>query len=504
MPKDYVQRILDARVYDVAQKSPLDRAKIMSRRLNNNVSLKREDQQEVFSFKLRGAYNAMVGLSDAQKQRGVIAASAGNHAQGVALAAKNLGIDAIIVMPETTPQIKVDAVLSHGAQVVLVGDSYDDASAHAAQLVAQRGMTYVHPYDDPAVIAGQGTIAVELAQQHLGPIDAIFIPVGGGGLAAGIAAYMKSKHPEVKIIAVEPADAACLKLAMEQQRPAALPEVGIFADGVAVKQIGTETFRVLQHTVDAVLTVSTDEMCAAIKDIFEDTRAIAEPAGALALAGLKNYVAQTGITGKNLIAIVSGANTNFDRLRYISERTEIGERREAVLSVTIPEHPGAFKEFCATIGSRMVTEFNYRYNDAREAHVFVGIQVAPDGKDTQTLIAALLAKGYGVADFTDNEIAKLHIRHMVGGRSEAVSDEKIFRFEFPERPGALMTFLSKLGHNWNISLFHYRNHGAAYGSILVGLEVPDNEQAQLEQFMADLGYIHSDETDNLAYTLFLS
>lgn len=504
MLEEYVQRILDARVYDVAKVSSLQEATIMSGRLNNTVSLKREDEQQVFSFKLRGAYNCMVRLSDEQKQRGVIAASAGNHAQGVALSAKKLNIKAIIVMPETTPQIKVDAVRAHGAEVVLIGDSYDDASNHAALLVAEHGMTYVHPYDNPDVIAGQGTVAVEIMEQHDGPIEAIFIPVGGGGLAAGITAYMRSLHPEVKIIAVEPADAACLQVAIAEGERVVLDDVGIFADGVAVKQIGEETFSILNGRVDEVLTVSTDEMCAAIKDIFDDTRAIAEPAGALALAGLKNYVEQTGIVGKNLVAIVSGANTNFDRLRYISERTEIGERREAVLCVTIPEQPGAFREFCATIGGRMVTEFNYRYSSAAEAHVFVGLQVAPDGVDTQALIAQLEAKGYAVQDFTDNEIGKLHIRHMVGGHSDAVSDEKVYRFEFPERPGALMTFLSKLGHNWNISLFHYRNHGAAYGSILVGLEVPDDEQSQLQVFMDELGYVHSEETDNPAYQLFLA
>lgn len=504
MPKDYVQRIRDARVYDVAEKSPLQKMTVMSGRLSNCVSLKREDKQAVFSFKLRGAYNRMVRLTDEQKQRGVIAASAGNHAQGVALAAKKLAIKAIIVMPQTTPQIKVDAVRARGAEVVLIGDSYDDASKHAAKLVAEHGMTYVHPYDDPDVIAGQGTIGLEIVEQHPEPIEAVFIPVGGGGLAAGMAAYIKSTRPEIKIIAVEPVDAACLQAAMAAQERVILKEVGIFADGVAVKQIGEETFRVLRETVDEVLTVSTDEICAAIKDIFEDTRAISEPAGAVALAGLKNYAKQTGVQGKNLIAVLSGANTNFDRLRYISERTEIGERREAILCVTIPEQPGAFKHFCAAIGNRMVTEFNYRYNNAKEAHIFVGLQVAPDGVDTAKLIANLQEQGYTVQDFTDNEMAKLHIRHMVGGPCAEVSNEKLYRFEFPERPGALMTFLSKLGQNWNISLFHYRNHGAAFGRILVGLQVPDSERPQLRKFVDELGYVYVEETDNPAYKLFLA
>ena len=504
MPNHYVKRILDARVYDVAIETPLDPARSLSQRLNNTVLLKREDLQPVFSFKLRGAYNRMVRLSDAEKQRGVIAASAGNHAQGVALAASRLGLKAIIVMPKTTPQIKVDAVRALGGQVVLKGDSYDEASAQAAQLVKTRGMTYIHPYDDPDIIAGQGTVGMEIARQHPDPIAAVFVPVGGGGLAAGIAAYLKYLRPDTRIIAVEPADAACLQAAMQKNRRVSLPEVGIFADGVAVKQIGKETYRILKQTVDEVLTVSTDEICAAIKDIFDDTRVISEPAGALALAGLKNYVQQYALHGQNLIAISSGANINFDRLRYISERTETGERREAILCVTIPERPGAFKAFCNALGRRMVTEFNYRYAEAGEAHIFVGIKVSPHGDDTAELIARLTGKGYAVQNFSDNEMAKLHVRHMVGGRSHKVDNERIYRFEFPERPGALLDFLNNLGQGWNISLFHYRNHGAAYGRILVGLQVPDAERKALQQFVRDLGYNWKEETDNPAYKLFLA
>ncbi len=504
MPSQYIKRILDARVYDVAIESPLDIASNISRRISNNVLLKREDLQPVFSFKLRGAYNRMVRLSDDDKRRGVIAASAGNHAQGVALAAKKLGIKATIVMPKTTPQIKVDAVKARGAKVVLIGDSYDDASEYAKKLVEEKGMSYVHPYDDPDVIAGQGTVGMEIARQHSGHIDAIFVPVGGGGLAAGIASYIKYLRPETKIIAVEPADAASLKAAMDQQERVILDEVGIFADGVAVKQIGEETFRILRETVDDVLTVSTDEICAGVKDIFDDTRVISEPAGAVALAGLKKYVEQTGVTGQTLVAISSGANTNFDRLRYISERTEIGERREAVLCVTIPEKPGAFKAFCKAVGKRMVTEFNYRYSKPDEAHIFVGLQVSPNGQDTSDVMCELEQKGYVVQDFTDNEMAKLHVRHMVGGHSLAVKNERVYQFQFPERPGALMTFLANLGQGWNISLFHYRNHGAAYGRILVGLQVPDNELDALDCFVKDLGYTYSEETDNPAYRLFLS
>ena len=505
MPQSYIKKILKARVYDVAIESPIDRMPLMSKRLDNEVLLKREDLQPVFSFKLRGAYNKMISLSEEERNKGVVAASAGNHAQGLALAALKLGVRATIVMPRTTPQIKVDAVRSRGGKVVLHGDTYDEASTYAKKLVEEKGMVYVHPYDDPEVIAGQGTVGMEILRQVTGPLDAVFVPVGGGGLAAGVAAYIKYVRPEVKVIAVEPEDAACLKLALEKGRRAILPEVGLFADGVAVAQIGKETFRVLRKTIDGVLTASTDEICAAIKDIFDDTRSIAEPAGALALAGLKKYVAQNDCSGQTLLAIDSGANTNFDRLRYIAERTEIGEKREAILSVTIPERPGSFKKFCGALGRRNITEFNYRFGDDRDAQIFVGISVAAGGGDRQELVDTLQKMDYPVADFTDNEMAKLHIRHMVGGHRRAtVKNELIYRFEFPERPGALMNFLTKLGNRWNISLFHYRNHGAAYGRVLVGLQADKKERAEIETFLDKLAYPYHEETENPAYQLFLS
>ncbi len=505
MPQSYVKKILQARVYDVAIESPIDRARLLSKRFDNDILLKREDLQPVFSFKPRGAYNRMVSLSQAERERGVVAASAGNHAQGLALAALKLGVKATIVMPKTTPQIKVDAVRSRGAKVVLQGDTYDEASGYAQKLVADKGMVYIHPYDDPDVIAGQGTVGMEILRQVAGPLDAVFVPVGGGGLAAGVAAYIKYVRPEVKVIAVEPADAACLKAAMDAGRRVRLKEVGIFADGVAVAQIGKETFRVLRKTIDGVITASTDEICAAIKDIFEDTRSIAEPAGALALAGLKKYIAETGCRGQTLLAIDSGANTNFDRLRYISEVTEIGEKREAVLSVTIPERPGSFKRFCSALGKRNITEFNYRYSHEHEAQIFVGVQVSPENEDREKLVAELTRLDYPVWDLTDNEVAKLHIRHMVGGHAPAsVADELLYRFEFPERPGALLNFLTKLGQRWNISLFHYRNHGAAYGRVLVGLQVDKGERRQVEAFLDKLNYRYSEETANPAYQHFLS
>ncbi|GAB3376707.1 threonine ammonia-lyase, biosynthetic [Spongiibacter taiwanensis] len=505
MPQSYIKKILEARVYDVAIESPVDPAPLLSKRLGNQVLLKREDLQPVFSFKLRGAYNKMMKLSREELDRGVVAASAGNHAQGLALAAMRLGVKATIVMPKTTPQIKVNAVRARGGKVVLQGDTYDEASAYAQKLVAEKGMVYVHPYDDPDVIAGQGTVGMEILRQVTGPLDAVFVPVGGGGLAAGVAAYIKYVRPEVKVIAVEPEDAACLKLAMEKQRRAKLSEVGLFADGVAVAQIGKETFRVLRKTIDEVVTASTDEICAAIKDIFDDTRSIAEPAGALALAGLKKYVEREGCEGKTLLAIDSGANTNFDRLRYISERTEIGEQREAILSVTIPEQAGSFKKFCAALGKRNITEFNYRYSDDRDAQIFVGVAVAEGGADRQELVASLREQDYPVLDMTDNEMAKLHIRHMVGGhRPSAVASELLYRFEFPERPGALMNFLTKLGNRWNITLFHYRNHGAAYGRVLVGLEAQRSERKEIGQFLEQLAYPYHEESDNEAYSLFLS
>ncbi|TGD73072.1 threonine ammonia-lyase, biosynthetic [Mangrovimicrobium sediminis] len=504
MPHTYIKRILDARVYDVARETPVDYAELMSRRLDNHVWLKREDLQPVFSFKLRGAYNKMNRLSEEQRQRGVVAASAGNHAQGLAMAAQRMHVKATIVMPRTTPAIKVDAVRNRGARVVLHGDTFDEAAAHAAQLVEEKGMTYVHPFDDPDVIAGQGTVGMEIVRQHQQPLDAIFVPVGGGGLLAGVAAYVKYVWPQTKLIGVEPEDAACLKLALEKGRRARLSEVGLFADGCAVAQIGKETFRVIRKLVDEVITVSSDEMCAAIKDIFEDTRSIAEPAGALALAGIKSYVERTGVQGDNLLAIVSGANTNFDRLRYISERTEIGERREAVLSVTIPERAGSFREFCHVLGRRNITEFNYRYVDSGSAQVFVGLSVVPGGEDLATLLGHLEDSGYSALDLTDNEVAKLHVRYMVGGHAPAdLDNERVYRVEFPERPGTLAKFLSGLGQRWNISMFHYRNHGSAFGRILVGVQVPPGDRREFEKVLDGIGYPYSDESDNPAYALYL-
>lgn len=498
----YVKKILRARVYDVAIESPLDDARALSRRLKNRVLLKREDLQPVFSFKLRGAYNKMAQLTKEEQQRGVICASAGNHAQGVALAARELGIRGTIVMPQTTPDIKVNAVRNLGGHVVLSGDAYDDAYAHAVKLADEKGYTFVHPYDDPEVIAGQGTIAMEILRQHTGHIDAIFVPVGGGGIAAGVAAYVKYVRPETKVIAVEPEDAACLAAAMKAGKRVKLDHVGLFADGVAVSQIGVETFKVLKHHIDEVITASTDEMCAAIKDIFDDTRSIAEPAGALALAGLKKYVAREKCEGLTLVAIDSGANMNFDRLRHISERTELGEKREGILAVTLPEKPGAFKAFCQTLGKRNITEFNYRYADARDAHVFVGVQLRNGDTERAELTGLLEKKGYPVLDLSDNEMAKLHIRHLVGGHA-GVEDERLFRFEFPERPGALMNFLTRIEAKWNISLFHYRNHGDAYGRVLVGLQLGGRPAKELMESLKSVGYPFQEESDNPAYQLFL-
>ena len=503
MTERYIKKILDARIYDLVEETPLDEAPVISRRLANRVLLKREDLQPVFSFKIRGAYNKLLCLSPQARAQGVVAASAGNHAQGVALGAQHLGIKAIIVMPKTTPSIKVEAVKSYGARVVLFGDSYDEAWAHSMQLVEQKGMTYVHPYDDPDTIAGQGTVGVEILRQCPERLDAIFVAVGGGGLCAGIAAYVKYVRPEVKIIAVESEDSACLQLAMNTGRRGTLKQVGLFADGVAVKQIGKETFRILKDTVDEVMTISTDEMCASIKDTFEDTRSIVEPAGALSLAAIKKYVQREGCQGKTLVGINCGANMNFDRLRYISERTEIGEQREAVLAVTIPEKSGSFKDFCKALSKRSITEFNYRYADESAAHIFVGVQIVSQD-DRVRLVEGLVEDGYAVEDLTENEMAKLHIRYMVGGHGTAVDNEMVYRFEFPERPGALMQFLIALGSKWNISMFHYRNHGAAYGRVLLGLQVPAADRKAMAKILDELGYPYWDESDNPAYRLFLS
>ena len=503
MSVDYPKKILSAQIYDLVRETPLEEAPKLSERIGNNVLLKREDLQPVFSFKLRGAYNRIRLLSEKQKQAGVIAASAGNHAQGVAMSAKHLGIKATIVMPRTTPSIKVDAVRALGGKVVLKGDTYDEAAAHAEDLVTQKGLTYIHPFDHPDVIAGQGTIAVEILRQCSQDIDAIFIAVGGGGLCAGVASYLKYVRPDIRIIAVEPEDAACLKLAMDTGRRGRLSHVGLFADGVAVVQIGEKTFSILKDLVDEVVTVSTDEICAAIKDIYEDTRSIVEPAGALSVAGMKSYVARTGEKSKNFVGINCGANMNFDRLRYISERTEIGEKREAVLAVTIPEKAGSFRKFCSMLGRRNITEFNYRYNDSGDAHIYVGIQISEEA-DRQYLVSDLESAGYALLDLTDNELAKSHIRHMVGGHSANVGQELVYRFEFPERPGALTGFLSTLGSKWNISMFHYRNHGAAFGRVLLALQAEKSDRKLIKQSLDSLNYDYWEETDNPAYQLFLS
>lgn len=504
MTRAYLQKVLTAGVYDVARQTPLDLAPNLSARLGERVLMKREDLQPVFSFKIRGAYNKLSNLPREQAERGVICSSAGNHAQGVALAARHLGLKASIVMPRTTPGIKVQAVRSFGGRVVLHGDSYDEARAHAERLVEERGLAYIPPYDDPDVIAGQGTVGMEILTQHPRPIDAIFVPVGGGGLIAGIAAVVKQLRPEIRVIAVEPDDAPTLERAMAAGRRVILEEVGIFVDGVAVRQIGKEPFRICKDLVDECLLVSTDEICAAIRDIFEDTRSVMEPAGALAMAGLKKYAETRPGSGRTLVAINSGANVNFSRLGHVAERAEVGEHREAVLAVTIPERPGSFREFCETIGNRGITEFNYRFADPAEAHVFAGIQLHDGAAEREAVVAALEERGYPVLDLTDDEMAKVHLRHMVGGRGHNVTDEVLYHFQFPERPGALLKFLKNLGRRWNISMFHYRNHGAAYGRVLVGIQVPAEQRASFRASLDKLGYPYRDETANPAYHLFLS
>lgn len=505
MPHQYIKKILSARVYDIAKETPLDEAKAISKRLNNRVLLKREDLQPVFSFKLRGAYNKMASLSAEELARGVVAASAGNHAQGLAMSASVMGVQATIVMPTTTPDIKVSSCRARGAHVVLHGDTFDEAFAHSQKLVEEHGYVYVHPFDDPDVIAGQGTIGMEILRQEPGPIDAIFVPVGGGGLISGIAVYVKYLRPEIKVIGVESEDSACLQAALEAGERVILPQVGIFADGIAVSQIGKNTFDICRQYVDEVITVNTDEICAALKDIFDDTRSVTEPAGAVALAGLKKYVQREGVEQNTLIAIDSGANLNFDRLRHVSERAEIGEQREAIIAAKIPEKPGSFKRFCNVIGQRMITEFNYRYSDDDDAVVFAGIQIQGDSNDREALLKDLRAEIDEVEDLTTNEIAKIHVRYMVGGHAPASvsGDEVVYRFEFPERPGALLNFLNKLGDRWNISMFHYRNHGAAYGRVLVGMQVEPQDRAEVEQYLEEVGYNYWDETENKAYQLFL-
>lgn len=501
MVSHYIERILRARVYDVAKETPLDQARQLSERTGNLVYLKREDLQPVFSFKLRGAYNRIAQIPAGSRGRGVITASAGNHAQGVALSAHMLGIKATIVMPKTTAPIKVRSVRRLGGKPILHGDSYDDAYKHALILAEEQGQTFIHPFDDPEVIAGQGTIAMEILRQHPAEIEAIFIPVGGGGLIGGIAAYVKYVRPETKIIGVEPEDAACMQAALQAGKRVSLREVGIFADGVAVRQVGAETFKLARQFVDEIILVTTDEICAAIKDIFEDTRTVAEPAGALAVAGLKKYVQRLNCSGKSLIAIESGANINFDRLRHVAERAELGEKREALLAVEIPERPGSFHQFCKLLGRRSITEFNYRYADSHNALVFAGVEIAGE-EERKDLIARLKDHNYPVTDMTDNEVAKLHIRYMVGGHAHGLNNELLYRFEFPERPGSLFDFLTRLGRRWNISLFHYRNHGSAYGRVLMGIQVPKTDKAKFQGLLEKMGYPYTEETANPAYLLF--
>jgi threonine dehydratase len=500
---DYLGRILRARVAEIAIETPLDRLPRLSARVANTVLLKREGLQPAFSFKVRGAYNKMRQLDPEQRRRGVIAASAGNHAQGVAMAGRALGVDALIVIPTTTPAIKVDAVRAFGGRVVLHGDTFDDAYAEAVAIAAAEQRVFIHPYDDPDVIAGQGTIAAEILRQYADPIDAIFVPVGGGGLIAGIAAYVKPLFPEVRVIGVEPEDSGSMHAALAAGARVALESVSLFADGVAVKQVGAEPFRIARECVDEVILVSTDEICAAIKDIYEDTRAIAEPAGALGIAGLKRWVERECVADRTVVAIESGANLNFDRLRYISERTETGAHAEALFAVAIPEEKGSFRRFCSVLAGRAITEFNYRYSDPARADIFVGVKLSAGDREREELLAALRRHGYAVTDLTDNELAKLHIRHLVGGRA-AVADEVLYRFEFPERPGALLRFLNQMGERWNISLFHYRNHGAADGRVLAGVQVAAVHHAAFREFLEQLGYPYHDETHNPAYEFYLA
>jgi len=504
MQENYVERILKAKVYDVAIESPLEPAPRLSRRLNNRVFFKREDLQPVFSFKIRGAYNKIAQLSPIAAQRGVICASAGNHAQGVALGARTRGIPAVIVMPLATPEIKVQAVAALGGEIVLYGEDYDQAYDHAVELARDRGLVFVHPFDDPDVIAGQGTVAMEiLRQQHGDQIDAIFVPVGGGGLIAGVAAYTKALYPRIKVIGVEPEDSAGMYESLRAGKRVTLDRVGTFADGVAVRRVGEETLRLAKQYVDEILLVSTDQICAAIRDIFEDNRAIAEPSGALAVAGLKKYVARENCADRKLIAINCGANMNFDRLRYIAERAEIGAQREALLAIEIPESPGSFLKFCELLGNRSVTEFNYRYSSAKAAQIFVGVSLSQGKPERDALIEALGTGGFRVRDMTDNEMAKQHVRYMVGGHALALEHERVFRFEFPERPGALLKFLRAIGTEWNISLFHYRNHGSDYGRVLAGIQVPPATREDFLLHLADLQYSYVEESDNPAHKIFL-
>lgn len=500
---DYVRKILTSAVYEVAEQTPLDPMRLLSQRLDQDILLKREDLQPVFSFKIRGAHNRMSQLTAEERARGVICASAGNHAQGVALSATRLGVRSIIVMPTTTPEIKINAVKRLGGEVVLFGDGFDAARAHASGLAERHGYVFVHPFDDPDVIAGQGTVGMELLRQHPGEIGAIYVPVGGGGLAAGIATFVKFLRPEIKVIGVEPEEAASMKAAIAAGQPVPLDQVGLFADGVAVRQVGDETFRLCRDLLDDIVTVTADEICAAIKDIFDDMRAIAEPAGALALAGLRRHVEDGVAPEGSLIAINSGANVNFDRLRYVAERAEIGERAEALLAVTIPEIPGSYRAFIRLLGRRAITEFNYRYAHGVGAHIFVGVKLTQGDAEKREIIDLLSSNGLSVTDMTDNEVAKLHVRHMVGGRVHDLDHEMVFRFQFPERPGALLKFLEGLNDAWNISLFHYRNHGADYGRVLVGVQVSPETRQDFYAHIDAIGFPYWDETENSAYRLFL-
>ncbi len=503
MQNNYVESILKARVYDVAIESPLEPAPRLSRRLGNHVLFKREDLQPVFSFKLRGAYNKIAHLSQTAAQRGVICASAGNHAQGVALAARQRGIPSVIVMPQTTPHIKVQAVMDLGGEVVLHGDDYDQAFERSLALERERNLVFIHPFDDPDVIAGQGTIGMEILRQRPGEFEAIFVPVGGGGLIAGIAAYVKSLYPRIKVIGVEPEDAAAMHDSLKAKARVTLERVGIFADGAAVRRVGEETFRLARQYVDEIVLVDTDQICAAIQDIFEDTRAIAEPAGALAVAGMKRYVARESLRDATLIAVNSGANMNFDRLRHVAERGDLGAQREALMAVEIPERPGSFLRFCEVLGSRSVTEFNYRYESAARAQIFVGIALSQGKEEKEVVLHGIGEAGFPVIDMSDNEMAKLHVRFMVGGHARGIANELLFRFEFPERPGALLKFLRAVGTRWNISLFHYRNHGSDYGRVLAGIQVAPGERAEFMSHLDDLRYAYMEETSNPAYRMFL-
>lgn len=501
---EYIKLIDEAAVYDVASITPLEPARNLSARIGNQILMKREDLQPIFSFKLRGAYNKLASLTEKELSRGVICSSAGNHAQGVALAARRKDTNAIIVMPRTTPSIKVDAVRALGGKVILHGDTYDDAYAHAREIEHAQNLIFIHPFDDPMVIAGQGTIGKEILEQVDEGIDAVFVPIGGGGLIAGIGAYIKSKKPEIKIIGVEPTDSASMHASIAAGEPVTLDHVGIFADGVAVRRVGDETFKLCKQILDDIVLVDTDQICAGIRDVFEDTRSIVEPAGALAIAGAKKYLAENKLEGGRYVVINCGANINFDRLRHIAERAAIGEQREMLIAVEIPETPGSFKSFCEILGRRSITEFNYRYSDTKKAHIFVGIELDFGIDERLQLINKLRSLQYPVADLSNNEVAKLHVRHMVGGNSANIENERLFRFEFPERPGALLDFLNAIGNNWNISLFHYRNHGSDFGRILAGIQVPESESGELEEHLTELGYTYWEESNNPAYTMFLA